>query len=295
VTVGSVGLAGSGRATGGRAALGWGAAALALAAAVGGALATGGAVGGPLLAVATASGRATDALRGIGGLLPAGYALGAGMAAAVNPCGFALLPAYLGLYLGAEAAAAPRLARAAAVGAATTAGFVALFGLAGLVLALLAAAAAGLLPWLGLAVGVLLVAAGGRVLAGGGLPASGAERLAGRVGGPAGRRGLVGFAAFGAAYGLSSLGCALPLFLTVVGTSLTAGGPLGAAAGVALYGLGMGLVVTGVTVGVAGFGRVVAAGAGRVGRYVEPASAVLLLASGAYVVYYWLSAGGLLA
>src|SRR5262249_43441003 len=115
-----------------------------------------------------------------------------------------------------------------------------------------------------------------------------------RFGGPRRGHGLVGYSAFGVAFGLSSLGCTLPLFLTVVGTSLTAGGPLAAASGVALYGLGMGLVVTGATVVVALFGRVAAGRLGLVGRYLEPASAVLLLASGAYVVYYWLTAGGLL-
>ena len=35
-------------------------------------------------------------------LLPFGYAFGAGMVSAVNPCGFAMLPVYLTLYLGAE-------------------------------------------------------------------------------------------------------------------------------------------------------------------------------------------------
>src|SRR5439155_6294623 len=99
---------------------------------------------GPLLAVATVSGRATGLLQGFGNLVPAGYAVGAGMAAAVNPCGFALLPAYLGLYLGTESATAPRLARAVAVGAAMTAGCVALFGLFGLVVAAVAAVASHL-------------------------------------------------------------------------------------------------------------------------------------------------------
>src|SRR5216684_7709181 len=36
----------------------------------------------------------------VGTGLPFGYAFAAGMVAAVNPCGFALLPAYVGLYLG---------------------------------------------------------------------------------------------------------------------------------------------------------------------------------------------------
>ena len=35
-------------------------------------------------------------------VLQLGYAFGAGMVAAVNPCGFAMLPVYLSLYLGAD-------------------------------------------------------------------------------------------------------------------------------------------------------------------------------------------------
>ena len=38
----------------------------------------------------------------LAGLLHVGYAFGAGMVSAVNPCGFAMLPVYLSLYLGAE-------------------------------------------------------------------------------------------------------------------------------------------------------------------------------------------------
>lgn len=34
--------------------------------------------------------------------LPMGYAFGAGMVSTVNPCGFAMLPAYLSLYMGAK-------------------------------------------------------------------------------------------------------------------------------------------------------------------------------------------------
>ena len=42
----------------------------------------------------------TQWVSGIAHLIPLGYAFGAGMVSTVNPCGFAMLPAYLGLYLG---------------------------------------------------------------------------------------------------------------------------------------------------------------------------------------------------
>src|SRR6185312_4342948 len=50
--------------------------------------------------VENASSSGTSFLRDLSIALPLGYAFGAGMVAAVNPCGFALLPAYLMLYLG---------------------------------------------------------------------------------------------------------------------------------------------------------------------------------------------------
>ncbi len=38
----------------------------------------------------------------LGNMLPFGYAFGAGMATTVSPCGIAMLPAYVSLYLGVE-------------------------------------------------------------------------------------------------------------------------------------------------------------------------------------------------
>ena len=51
-----------------------------------------GSTSAPALVVATLAGGASDVLQGIGEAIPLGFAFGLGMAAAVNPCGFALLP-----------------------------------------------------------------------------------------------------------------------------------------------------------------------------------------------------------
>jgi cytochrome c biogenesis protein CcdA len=219
------------------------------------------------------------------------------MVATVNPCGFALLPGYLGLYLGLSAG--PRsnarlLGSALAVGGTMTASFVALFGLVGLALGSAATLLGNVLPWTSVLIGVLLTVVGGSIL--GGSPV--AVPLAGRLEQPLGavvrQPRLVGYAAYGAAFALASLGCTLPLFLSVVATTLTASTLGVAALRFVLYGLGMGLVVTGATVLIALFGRALVARAAAIGQLLEPASAVLLIASGAYVVYYWLTVGGLL-
>jgi cytochrome c biogenesis protein CcdA len=250
------------------------------------------------LVVVTLAGNATDALQSIGEAIPIGFAFGLGMAAAVNPCGFALLPTYLGLYLGTAAGGRlqwpAQLRRALAVSAAMTISFVALFGAAGLILAGLGAAIGGWLPWLSLGTGVVLAIVGGRLLAGGSVEAPAAQRLADRLGGAVNRTGLVAYAAYGLAFALSSLGCTLLLFLTVVGTGVARGGLAGGLGQLVLYALGMGAVVSMLTVLVSLFGGGVLARVRGAGRVLEPIGAVLLLGTGGYIVYYWLSAGGLL-
>lgn len=255
---------------------------------------TGGAVGTWFEAAAS---RLGSELGGIGSALPFGYAFAAGMLASVNPCGFVLVPAYLGRCLGLDGRRAGRRAMIRALGfsAAVTAGFVGLFGVAGVTLGILGAAILASLPWLGLAVGVLLVAVGAMGLVGEQTPALAVgDGLAGRLGEVAVRPGPLGHVAFGLAYGLASLGCALPIFLSVVAGATTRG-PAGAVGLFVLYGLGLGAVLTAAALVATALGTEVVARLGRVRRLVPAAGAALLVLAGAYVTYYWLTAGALLA
>lgn len=234
------------------------------------------------------------------GVLPLGFAFGAGMVAAANPCGFALLPAYLGLYLQAGDAEAspqaigPRLIQALAVSATMTAGFVVVFGGAGLVLAAASAALARYLPWIGIVVGTLLVLIGGRMLGGVVIYHNLGDRIADRFGAGAQRRSPRGYFAYGLAYAAVSLSCALPIFLGVVAGALAAGGIVSAAIQFILYALGMGFVIAMLTATTAIVQHGALARVRGMVRYVEPASAVLLLLAGGYIVYYWLTLGGIL-
>src|SRR3954451_18569282 len=86
-------------------------------------------------AVESIQGLITNWIAALALLLPFGYAFGAGMVAAVNPCGFVMLPAYLSLYLGLREAdfasrpAAERIVRGLAVGGSVSLGFILLFAL----------------------------------------------------------------------------------------------------------------------------------------------------------------------
>src|SRR5262249_53071296 len=91
------------------------------------------------------------------GLLVLAFA--AGMSAPVNPCGFALLPAWITYALGdADTSPLPvRLGQALRSGAALTLGFAGTLAAAGLIVRAGARALTQAAPWLGLATGIALL------------------------------------------------------------------------------------------------------------------------------------------
>ena len=235
---------------------------------------------------------------GLGLLAPLGFAFAAGMASAVNPCGFAMLPAYLGLYLGSkdkdreQPHPIRRLSRALLVGGAVTGGFVLLFGIAGLVIGGGARTVVDIIPWLGLSIGILLAILGAWTLGGGKLYSGIAGRLASHIGNP-GQLGVKGYFLFGLSYGTASLSCTLPIFLTVVGTSLAVSSLPSALGQLLLYSLGMGAVIMALTIGMALFQGAMVGALRRTLGFVQRVSPVLMLVAGSYIVFYWLTIGGL--
>ena len=273
---------------------------LALGVAVVGALLAGGGsgTGGVNGLVESLSGSSSSELGELGLLAPLGFAFAAGMASAVNPCGFAMLPAYLGLYLGSDEEGREQknpvrhLGRALLVGGAVTGGFVLLFGLVGLVIGAGARSVVDIIPWLGLSIGVLLTIVGSWLLAGGKLYTGFAGRAASHIGNPS-QVGVRGYFLFGLSYGTASLSCTLPIFLTVVGTSLAVSSIPAALGQLLLYSLGMGAVIMALTIGLALFKGTLVGALQKTLRFIQPFSSVLMLVAGSYIVFYWLTIGGL--
>lgn len=210
-------------------------------------------------------------------------ALTAGTLTAVNPCGFAMLPAYLSVLVAGRADAGPPAAvgRALLATAALTTGYVAVFGAFGLALAPAAGWLQPRLPWLTVGLGLLLVALGGWLLAGRRLPAPGAGVRAPRL-----TRSVPSMVLFGMAYALASLSCTIGPFLAIVVSGLRAGSP---AEGVGLfvaYALGMGLVVGVTSVAVALVRSSVVARLRRLTALVPRISGAVLVLAGAYVAWY---------
>ncbi|MDH2394170.1 cytochrome c biogenesis protein CcdA, partial [Streptomyces sp. HNM0663] len=153
--------------------------------------------------------------------LPLALALGAGMLAAVNPCGFALLPAYLSLLVLGDDTPSRTVAvgRALAATTAMTAGFAALFAVFGLAIQPVAGQVQQHLPWFTITFGLLIAAAGAWLLGGRQLPSMAPKlRRAPKV-----TRSLPSMALFGAAYATASLGCTIAPFLAIVVSAFRSG------------------------------------------------------------------------
>lgn len=211
------------------------------------------------------------------------FAFFAGTVATANPCGFALLPAFLARQLGVDGDAGglrEGVARALAVGAVTTAGFLLVFGGVGTGISLGGRWLIQAMPWAALAIGIALVVAGVAVLVG--------RRVGLTLPAPVPRPGggIASTFLFGVGYSTASLSCTLPIFLAVVGTGIT-GSFLGSALNFVAYAAGMGTILTALAVGAALSRGGLAAGVRRLLPYVTRLSAALLLAAGGYIVYYW--------
>jgi len=246
------------------------------------------------------SGRSGTFLGDLGVLAPLGFAFAAGMVSAVNPCGFAMLPAYLGLYLGtndqANANVHPikHIAKGFQVGASVTAGFVVLFGMVGIIIGLGArAAVVDILPWLGLIIGTVLVITGSWMVGGGKLHTGFAAQAASHMGNP-GQVNVKGYFLFGLSYGTASLSCTLPIFLSVIGTSFAVSSIATSVGQFLLYALGMGVVILSLTLGMAFFKGAMVGGLRKALPYVQPIGSWLMVVAGSYIVFYWLTIGELL-
>ena len=307
-----------------------------------------------------------------------GFAFAAGAVAAFNPCGFAMLPAYMGLYMGTNDksedsrrlprqqpaalvgavmagfvmlygvavgigwftggwswyvpfvlfgipgllelsigtvllvtpatisiirlgelrsslfSVARQLARALLVGGSVTVGFVVLFAAAGAIIGLGARSlVASVLPWLGLSIGIALAIVGSWLIGGGKLYTALAAQAAARMGDPS-QVNVKGYFMFGLSYGTASLSCTLPIFLAVVGTSFAASSIATSFSQFVLYALGMGMVIIALTVGMALFKTAMVSGLREVMPYIAPVGSWLMVIAGSYIVFYWLSIGGLL-
>jgi cytochrome c-type biogenesis protein len=211
--------------------------------------------------------------------------VGGGLAT-LNPCSFPLLLAFLSFYAGAEEATLPaastRLGQGLLAGLMVTVGFIGVFAVIGLPVSLGATALSRALPWFGLAIGVVLAVTGALTIAGRTLRLPLGSPLR-----PARARGAGALLLFGAGYGAASLGCTLPLFLILLGSSLSSQGVGETLLVFAAFGLGIAVVLMALAVSAALLREGVATRLRSLLPYTGRVSGALLVVCGVYLAYYW--------
>ena len=214
----------------------------------------------------------------------------AGVLAAVNPCGFVMLPAYLMYFLGMETTSPGKqrasLQRALLVSAATSAGFISVFLVIATISRLFTYTIQENAKYLSLVIGIGLIAMGIRMLLGWKPPFASFH-----IGGSGQRKKtILSMFGFGAAYAVASIGCTIGWLVAAIFGSFATKGFVSGIVSVTLYGVGMALLVTALTVSLAfasgGLLRVLRKGL----RFMDRAAAGFILLTGVYLTYYWYSA-----
>jgi cytochrome c biogenesis protein CcdA len=197
-----------------------------------------------------------------------------------------MLPSYALYQIGSAKAGtstAQRALRALLVSAVATLGFMSVFAVVGAIIAVGGRQLIRIFPFAGLLIGLGMSALGVYLLV--------THRTFGIAGASrvkVNRKRTVGNAfGFGIAYAVGSLSCTLPIFLVVVGNALAMDVPLAAFGQFVGYALGMGVVFVATIVGSALFQQAVSAWLNRLTPHVHRLSAMFLIGSGAYLVYYW--------
>jgi cytochrome c biogenesis protein CcdA len=210
-----------------------------------------------------------------------------GIITAINPCGFAMLPTWLGYFIGKDTAdnqARPeQVIRGLWVSLTLTATFVGVFGFLGFVISHLVneETIAQKTPWITAALGIILIPYGFSLLF------NNNQKLFPSFN----RRGpksneLLSVIGFGVSYAIVSVGCSAPLFLLQISGSFSREGIIEGIIIFLTYALGLGAVVTVTTLSLAMARGGIVRNLRKLLPYVDQIGALALLTGGAYLFIY---------
>ena len=215
------------------------------------------------------------------------FPLSAGLVAAFNPCGFAMLPAYLSYFLGLdsddESSPAKNIFRGLIVGLTLSAGFVALFGVIGILTNTVVSEGAieSRIGYATFAFGVLMVPLGIAMIMGF-EPKLSLPRMQKGTN----SRDLPSIFLFGVSYAIVSISCTAPIFFGTVVGSFGRDGFINGMAVFVAYAVGMSLVILTLTLGIAMARTSVATNMRKVLPYVNRVSGGLLVVAGFFLAWY---------
>lgn len=216
------------------------------------------------------------------------YSFILGVLAAVNPCGFVLLPTYLIFFLGTREEpnlkTGERLRRALVVSSGISIGFLAIFFVIGVISRLFTQWIELNAKYASLAIGIVLVIGGARMLTGW-TPKFAVPQLGGVQ-----TKTFRATVVYGVAYAVASIGCTIGFLTTAVFGSIAINGFVSGVLSILLYGLGMAMLVTALTVSLAFAKTGILTIVKNQLRLIQRLGAVFVTLTGIYLVFYWYAA-----
>ena len=215
------------------------------------------------------------------------FPLAAGLIAAFNPCGFAMLPAYLSYFLGLESDNDDNrevgILNGLKVSLTLSLGFVFVFAIIGILTNTIISEAsvekqAG---YITLGIGITLVLLGVAMVAGY-HPVLKIPRI--QMG--TSNRQLPSIFLFGISYAFVSIGCSAPIFFLTVGGSFSRDGIVNGSAVFISYALGMSIVITVLTIGISIARSSITEKYKSIMKYLNPISGIFLSISGFFLSAY---------
>ncbi|UOF90896.1 hypothetical protein LSG31_01000 [Fodinisporobacter ferrooxydans] len=211
----------------------------------------------------------------------AAFILTAGIMAAFNPCGIAMLPSYIAYLLGGKKR---RAIDGLWAGLFMTSGFLLVFLIVGSISMIFAYILGKVVAWIAFCIGILFLVSGSFML-------FGKSGLSFHFGGnwKLKKESNVSLFLYGVAYALGSLGCTLPLFSVLILSSFhSTSGFANGMLNFFLYAIGMGLVVTTISFVSTLSQQMMIKFVRSSAKWMGKVSGVITLATGVYLVLYWI-------
>lgn len=212
-------------------------------------------------------------------------AFSAGAAAFINPCSFALLPAYLSYFIGRKEEDLESVSilenslRGIKYGGIATLGFAAVFLSIGALVSLIGAQIKPFISPALLIIGVVLVILGALWVID--KPLMYLPSITKKV-----KLSKTSFFLFGAAYALSSLACVFPIFIMITFSALSTGGFLSGLLVFLSFTLGMGTLMIIVSLGMALSKKALIEKFEAARKYTTKIAGLILILAGIYLTYY---------
>ena len=209
-----------------------------------------------------------------------------GLVAAVNPCGFILLPTYLMYFLGVSGGAPgtqkASITRALKVSAAVSSGFLAVFLAIGFLSVPLRSTISANSKYVTGFIAIGLIVLGTAMLFGYKLPFMTPQIESGKK-----DQTVKSMFVYGVAYAVASIGCTIGLFLATVFSTRPDETFIDSVANMIAYGAGMALLVSALTVGFAFANTTLLKFLRRAMQYVDKIAAAFVVLSGLYLAWYF--------